>query len=243
MTGNAIGDIGLFHLSKALRENQILEVLSLAANGISEKDSLSPFNIHLLNTHLNMDAGFPQYVAGGGGLGSDRSSNINNSSSYSSSSDSSPSPTQSQTLDSSINSEQQQQQQLLQQEGEGGGGENRNQSVPSSAVRTQRQLQQQQYQEEQLQQTFPGLLAFCISLASKNLGLSVLDLRGNHFGNLASKQILEMMAARKSACNSKRAAPLIVHITERIAGDVFDRILDFNDVMGDLSKKMFKKKK
>ncbi|KAJ3211835.1 RNA-DNA hybrid ribonuclease [Dinochytrium kinnereticum] len=87
--------------------------------------------------------------------------------------------------------------------------------------------------------TAVGLL--CASLATENNGLLDLDLRGNHIGQRGGECVLEMMKARKQLAAAKRAEPLKVHVTERMGGDLFEEIMNMNDVMDDLLKKGAKK--
>ncbi|KAJ3095665.1 Mitochondrial import inner membrane translocase subunit Tim17-A [Phlyctochytrium bullatum] len=84
-----------------------------------------------------------------------------------------------------------------------------------------------------------GLL--CASLATENNGLTFLDLRGNHIGQRGGECVLEMMKARRQLAAAKRAEPLKVQVTERMSGDLFEDILDMNDMMEDIIKKSSKK--
>ncbi|KAJ3107612.1 NACHT, LRR and PYD domains-containing protein 5 [Phlyctochytrium planicorne] len=87
--------------------------------------------------------------------------------------------------------------------------------------------------------TAVGLL--CASLATENNGLTELDLRGNHIGQRGGEFVLEMLKARKQLASAKRAEPLKVRVSERMSGDLFEEIMDLNDIMDDLMKKGAKK--
>lgn len=82
---------------------------------------------------------------------------------------------------------------------------------------------------------FPGLCALCISLGKENMGLQNLDLRGNYIGSAGGSKVKECLLWRKA---NKKASPCVVAVTERMEGEIFEDILDLNDYMGDLLKKM-----
>ncbi|KAI8806091.1 hypothetical protein BJ742DRAFT_680440 [Cladochytrium replicatum] len=76
-----------------------------------------------------------------------------------------------------------------------------------------------------------------VNTGAENTGLETLDLRGNHVGDKGGECLLEMLKLRKQAVSAKRAEPLLVHITERMREELFEKIWEVNSAMRDMVKK------
>ena len=84
--------------------------------------------------------------------------------------------------------------------------------------------------------TTTAISYLCNCLANDTNTISILDLRGNHIGEKWGESVYEMLKIRKTLA-SKKGEPIQVEISERMSSDLFEKIMDMNDIMDDLMKK------
>jgi hypothetical protein len=53
----------------------------------------------------------------------------------------------------------------------------------------------------------------CDVLARRNVGLGVLDLQGNHIGDVGTGVVRDMLARRKGSMAATKACPLVCHVS------------------------------
>ncbi|KAJ3163065.1 NACHT, LRR and PYD domains-containing protein 4 [Geranomyces michiganensis] len=72
---------------------------------------------------------------------------------------------------------------------------------------------------------------FCAAVATENVSLTFLDLRGNHIGNAGAELLLEMLKSRKTLLSGRQGEGMMVYVTERMSEDLFEKIWELNDAM------------
>ncbi|KAI9199602.1 uncharacterized protein BJ171DRAFT_601749 [Polychytrium aggregatum] len=86
-----------------------------------------------------------------------------------------------------------------------------------------------------------ALSILCSALTTESNGLTLLDLRGNHVGERGGRMLYEMMKLKKALVTAKKCEGLVLYPSERMSLDLYEKIWDLNDSMGDSGKKSGKK--
>jgi len=269
LCGNFIGQEGVMFLATALMNNNVLKVLNLSSNNITDEQELygrtlltpavSKSNLTTSPSSTNNNNNNTQNSsAGAGGLVSAGLSNDVDLMNPNASTDlGSQSNNNSSTTTNGMNAE----------NGSGSGGDsasvhesvngNDSASINGSGSKSKQGSTANLTEENNSSSntntnignsygiTTSTLTYLADAVSREESAITHLDLRGNNIGNNGGEIMLEALKARKAivAAKKKTAPIFICQVTERMKSDIFSKIFDINKYMQDMEKKLGGKKK
>jgi len=255
LCGNFIDQDGVMFIATALMNNNILEVLNLSSNNITDEQELygrtliSPIssknNLTTItgagglvsantNTNTNNNSGINDFSGDGGGGGSgsgdiqsspSAATNTNNSVDNNGNGSGEGGTDLDGSRDTSVDNNSKSKSGSHDIVITGGGGEEEDNDIGPV--------------------TTSSLTYLADAISREESAMTYLDLRANNIGNNGGEIILQALRARKAQliANKSTSPVLICQVTERMSSEIFSNIYEINKFMEDQGKKKNGKKK